>query len=67
MDAGESKWQFEICDTITNTGPIIAADIGQRASNVSNDGSWLSNLLNSHEQYLTRLSLPFETLTCRNR
>ncbi|KAK3835815.1 MAG: CPSF A subunit region-domain-containing protein [Linnemannia elongata] len=29
----ESKWQFEICDTITNTGPIIAADIGQRASN----------------------------------
>lgn len=36
MDAGESKWQFEICDTITNTGPIIAADIGQRASNVSN-------------------------------
>ncbi|KAG0206865.1 Cleavage and polyadenylation specificity factor subunit 1 [Mortierella sp. NVP41] len=35
MDAGESKWQFEICDTITNTGPIIAADIGQRASNES--------------------------------
>ncbi|KAF9924351.1 Cleavage and polyadenylation specificity factor subunit 1 [Linnemannia zychae] len=35
MDAGESKWQFEICDTITNTGPIIATDIGQRASNES--------------------------------
>ncbi|KAF9903816.1 Cleavage and polyadenylation specificity factor subunit 1 [Linnemannia zychae] len=35
MDAGESKWQFEICDTITNTGPIIAADIGQRASDES--------------------------------
>ncbi|KAK3837510.1 MAG: CPSF A subunit region-domain-containing protein [Linnemannia gamsii] len=35
MDAGESKWQFEICDTITNTGPIIAADIGQRASDDS--------------------------------
>ncbi|KAF9961999.1 Cleavage and polyadenylation specificity factor subunit 1 [Mortierella alpina] len=33
MDAGESKWQFEICDTITTTGPIIGIDIGQRASN----------------------------------
>lgn len=35
MDAGESKWQFEVCDTITNTGPIIGTDVGQRASNVS--------------------------------
>jgi hypothetical protein len=35
MDAGESKWQFEICDTLTNTGPILDFDIGQRASNVS--------------------------------
>lgn len=35
MDAGESKWQFEICDTLTNTGPIIGTDVGQRASNVS--------------------------------
>jgi len=34
MDAGESKWQFEICDTLTNTGPIIGTDVGQRASNV---------------------------------
>ncbi|KAF9194083.1 Cleavage and polyadenylation specificity factor subunit 1 [Haplosporangium sp. Z 11] len=35
MDAGESKWQFEICDTLTNTGPIVGMDIGQRASNES--------------------------------
>ncbi|KAG0368622.1 CPSF A subunit region-domain-containing protein [Gamsiella multidivaricata] len=35
MDAGESKWQFEICDTLTNTGPILDLDIGQRASNES--------------------------------
>ncbi|KAF9586527.1 Cleavage and polyadenylation specificity factor subunit 1 [Lunasporangiospora selenospora] len=33
MDSGSSKWQFEICDTITNTGPIVSIDIGQRASN----------------------------------
>ncbi|KAF9917041.1 Cleavage and polyadenylation specificity factor subunit 1 [Lobosporangium transversale] len=33
MDAGESKWQFEICDTLTNTGPILGFDVGQRASN----------------------------------
>ncbi|KAF9983556.1 Cleavage and polyadenylation specificity factor subunit 1, partial [Modicella reniformis] len=38
MDAGESKWQFEICDTITNTGPILDCDIGQRASNESHTG-----------------------------
>jgi len=35
MDTGESKWQFEICDTLTITGPILGFDIGQRASNVS--------------------------------
>jgi len=33
MESGESKWQFEICDTLTNTGPIVSMDIGQRASN----------------------------------
>ncbi|KAG0205891.1 Cleavage and polyadenylation specificity factor subunit 1 [Mortierella sp. GBA30] len=33
MDAGESKWQFEICDTITCTGPIVGIDVGQRANN----------------------------------
>ncbi|KAI1302103.1 Cleavage and polyadenylation specificity factor subunit 1 [Mortierella claussenii] len=38
MDAGESKWQFEICDTLTNTGPILDFDIGQRASNESHSG-----------------------------
>ncbi|KAK3813996.1 MAG: CPSF A subunit region-domain-containing protein [Benniella sp.] len=38
MDAGESKWQFEICDTLTNTGPILDFDIGQRASNESHTG-----------------------------
>ncbi|KAI8362546.1 CPSF A subunit region-domain-containing protein [Mortierella sp. GBAus27b] len=38
MDAGESKWQFEICDTLTNTGPILDFDIGQRASNESHAG-----------------------------
>ncbi|KAG0331722.1 Cleavage and polyadenylation specificity factor subunit 1 [Podila humilis] len=32
MESGESKWQFEICDTLTNTGPIVAMDIGERAS-----------------------------------
>ncbi|KAG0089651.1 Cleavage and polyadenylation specificity factor subunit 1 [Podila epicladia] len=32
MESGESKWQFEICDTLTNTGPIVSMDIGQRAS-----------------------------------
>lgn len=34
MESGESKWQFEICDTLTNTGPIVSMDIGQRASTV---------------------------------
>ncbi|KAG0316254.1 Cleavage and polyadenylation specificity factor subunit 1, partial [Dissophora globulifera] len=38
MDAGESKWQFEICDTLTNTGPILDLDIGQRASNETHAG-----------------------------
>ncbi|KAF8929108.1 Cleavage and polyadenylation specificity factor subunit 1 [Dissophora ornata] len=38
MDAGESKWQFEICDTLTNTGPILDMDIGQRASNEAHVG-----------------------------
>ncbi|KAG0002046.1 Cleavage and polyadenylation specificity factor subunit 1 [Entomortierella chlamydospora] len=38
MEAGESKWQFEICDTLTNTGPILDIDIGQRASNESHSG-----------------------------
>ncbi|KAF8979797.1 Cleavage and polyadenylation specificity factor subunit 1, partial [Entomortierella lignicola] len=38
MEAGESKWQFEICDTLTNTGPILDFDIGQRASNESHVG-----------------------------
>ncbi|KAF9111435.1 Cleavage and polyadenylation specificity factor subunit 1 [Mortierella sp. AM989] len=38
MEAGESKWQFEICDTLTNTGPILDFDIGQRASNESHAG-----------------------------
>ncbi|KAF9438833.1 Cleavage and polyadenylation specificity factor subunit 1 [Entomortierella beljakovae] len=38
MDAGESKWQFEICDTLTNTGPILDFDIGHRASNESHAG-----------------------------
>ncbi|GJJ73458.1 cleavage and polyadenylation specificity factor subunit 1 [Entomortierella parvispora] len=38
MDAGESKWQFEICDTITNTGPIVGTDVGQRASNEAHSG-----------------------------
>ncbi|KAG0253424.1 Cleavage and polyadenylation specificity factor subunit 1 [Actinomortierella ambigua] len=38
MDAGDSKWLFEVCDTITNTGPIVALDIGQRASNEAHEG-----------------------------
>ncbi|KAF9351531.1 Cleavage and polyadenylation specificity factor subunit 1 [Mortierella sp. AD094] len=38
MEAGESKWQFEICDTLTNTGPILDIDIGQRASNEAHTG-----------------------------